>query len=292
MTSHERGTGIAGKVGMPMVSVRRIHAEPAIEGATPSAAGEIAWLALLPDRSIAYYPNAQALVRAARRRDRRDAARADRPGRAAVFVTVITWNDIPPGFVPPPGGQVMEAQMIEIRGERVALTRGSHIRGWFVYQGGDYFEFREDSADHWQLSQSPEWDFHDPSHVVGQGATLQAAAEDFARSVTRGLDRRPNTLRETSGGDLMEAPVDLLVTVIGHATRLGYHDGRTGAALRRGNGIADALGLARWTGLQQLQLRHAYMIGRQHAVAERKRSEAASRFAMRRAARPNRQRRL
>lgn len=47
----------------------------------------------------------------------------------------------------------MEPQMIEIRGERVPLTRGSHIRGWFLYQGGDYFEFREDSPDRWQLSQ-------------------------------------------------------------------------------------------------------------------------------------------
>ena len=89
------------KSGKPAVSIRRVHAEPAIEGGKCSAAGEIAWLALWPDRSIAYYPNADALVRQVRRRDQRDAARADRLGRSAVLITIITWNDIPPGFVPP-----------------------------------------------------------------------------------------------------------------------------------------------------------------------------------------------
>ena len=175
----------------------------------------------------------------------------------------------------------MEAQMIEIRGERVPLTRGSHIRGWFVYQGGDYFEFREDGAERWQLSQSSEWDFHDPSHVVGRGATLQAAAEDFARSITRGFARRPSTPHVTSGCDLVSASLGLLITVVSEATRLGYDDGRAGAAIRRGNAIAEALGLTRWTGLQQLQLRHAYLIGRQHAVAEHKCQGEAARRAMR-----------
>lgn len=175
----------------------------------------------------------------------------------------------------------MEAQMIEIRGERVPLTAGSHIRGWFVYQGGDYFEFRADGADRWQLSQSSEWDYHDPSHVVGQGTTLQAAAEDFGHSITRGIDRRPNTPHATSGCDLVGAALGLLIAVVSEATRLGYDDGRAGAAVRRGNAVADALGLARWTGLQQLQLHHAYRIGRQHAVAERKCSDARARLAMR-----------
>jgi hypothetical protein len=175
----------------------------------------------------------------------------------------------------------VEAPMIEIRGERLPLTRGSHIRGWFVYQGGDYFEFREDGAERWQLSQSSEWDFHDPSHVVGRGTTLQAAAEDFGRSITSRIDRRPNTPRATSGGDLVSASLGLLIAVVSEATRLGYDDGSAGAAIRRGNGIAEALGLARWTGLQQLQLRHAYLIGRQHAVAERKRQGEAARLAMR-----------
>jgi hypothetical protein len=39
--------------GKPAVSIRRVHAEPAIERGTCTAAGEIAWLALWPDRSIA-----------------------------------------------------------------------------------------------------------------------------------------------------------------------------------------------------------------------------------------------
>lgn len=56
-------------------------------------------------------------------------------------------------------------------------------------------------------------------------------------------------------------------------------DGRAGHAARRGNAIADFFGLARWTGLQQLQLRTAYMIGRQHAVAECTRSVRTARSA-------------
>jgi hypothetical protein len=83
------------------VSIRRVHAEPATEPGACSAGGEIAWLALWPDRTVSYHVNAEALARAARRRDQRDAARAERSGRAALLVTVITWNDIPPGFVPP-----------------------------------------------------------------------------------------------------------------------------------------------------------------------------------------------
>lgn len=84
------------------MSVRRVHAEPAIERTAARASDhESAWLALWPDRTITYHANARALVRAAQRRDRRDAERADRQGRGALFVTVITWNDPPPGFVPP-----------------------------------------------------------------------------------------------------------------------------------------------------------------------------------------------
>lgn len=56
--------------------------------------------------------------------------------------------------------------------------------------------------------------------------------------------------------------------MLGAATRLGYDDGHAGAAARTGNAVAYALGLASWTGLQQLQLRQAYMTGRQHGVSE------------------------
>ena len=59
-------------------------------------------------------------------------------------------------------------------------------------------------------------------------------------------------------------------SVLGAATRLGYDDGRVGTAARTGNAIAYALGLASWTGLQRLQLRQAYVTGRQHGVSERR----------------------
>ena len=32
--------------------------------------------------------------------------------------------------------------MIELRGGRVLLTGGRHLRSWIVYQGGDSFEVR------------------------------------------------------------------------------------------------------------------------------------------------------
>lgn len=90
------------RASKPAVSVRRVHAEPASERTAASASDhEIAWLALWPDRTVTYHANTRALMRAARHRDRRDAERADRQGRGALFVTVITWSDPPPGFVPP-----------------------------------------------------------------------------------------------------------------------------------------------------------------------------------------------
>src|SRR5262249_27525681 len=105
----------------------------------------------------------------------------------------------------------------------------------------------------------------DPAHVVGRGPTLQAAAEDFSRSVTR----RTGSPRAARRRDLASASIDHLVSVLGAATRLGYDDGHAGTAARTRHAIAYALGLASWTGLQQLQLRQAYVTGRQHGVSER-----------------------
>ena len=85
----------------PAVSIRRVHAEPASEHTASSSIDDLAWLALWPDARVTCHRSALALLRAVQQRDRRDAARAERAGRAAMFVSVITWNDIPPGFVPP-----------------------------------------------------------------------------------------------------------------------------------------------------------------------------------------------
>lgn len=172
----------------------------------------------------------------------------------------------------------METLMIEVRGQRVRVTQASHMRWWSFYQGGEYFEFRPDGAGGWLLSQCAEWDCHDPSHVVGRGATLQAAAEDFShsRSVTRRTGPRPAAPSVTRRRDLAVASIDDLVSVLGAATRLGYDDGRTGTAARTGNAIAYALALATWTGLQQMQLRQAYMTGREHGVSERRRGDTRS----------------
>ena len=164
----------------------------------------------------------------------------------------------------------MDHPFIEIRGQRVLLTPARFIRAWLAYQGGDYFEFRVD-GDRWELSQSSEWDYHDPANIVGRGVTLQSAADDFARSVTRSTDARSSAPSVTRGCDLVAAPLDAVVAILGAATRLGYNDGRAGHRPRRGNAIAGVLGLACWNGLQQLQLREAYIAGRQHAEIERRR---------------------
>jgi hypothetical protein len=87
----------------PAVSIRRVHAEPESDRVrcADAPAEEVGWLALWEDGSITYHRSACALLRAVRQRDRRDAARAERRGDAAIIATVITWTRIPPGFVPP-----------------------------------------------------------------------------------------------------------------------------------------------------------------------------------------------
>lgn len=85
----------------PAVSIRRVHAEPASEHTASTTIDDIAWLALWADASITWHRSALALLRTVRQRDRRDAVRAEQAGRPAMFVSLITWNDIPPGFVPP-----------------------------------------------------------------------------------------------------------------------------------------------------------------------------------------------
>lgn len=86
------------------VKVRRIHAEPADESLPSAPSDEVAWLALWPTGAVTHHVNARALLRAAKRRDRRDAARADRQRRAVIFITAITWHNTPAGFVPPTSG--------------------------------------------------------------------------------------------------------------------------------------------------------------------------------------------
>lgn len=102
----------------------------------------------------------------------------------------------------------VESRMIEIRGQRVRAAQASHQGWWSVYQGGEYFEFRPGGAGGWLLSQSAEWDCHDPSHVVGRGATLQAAAEDFSRSVLRRPGERSGAPRCRRRRELAVASID------------------------------------------------------------------------------------
>lgn len=91
--------------GKPAVSIRRVHAEPSSERAAPAEARaqieDVEWLALWDDRTITLHVSARTLLREVHRRDQRDAARAERRGAPAIFVTFITWNQPPPGFVPP-----------------------------------------------------------------------------------------------------------------------------------------------------------------------------------------------
>jgi len=96
-----------GDVVKPATVIRSVYAEPDGEPASPcrggagAPIGEVAWLALWEDGAVTRHASARALLRAVRRRDRRDAERADHRGEGAIFATLITWNHTPLGFVPP-----------------------------------------------------------------------------------------------------------------------------------------------------------------------------------------------
>jgi hypothetical protein len=119
------------------------------------------------------------------------------------------------------------------------------------------------------VSQSAEDRLHDPAHVVGSGVSIQDAATDFTVTSHRHAEGRPYVPTATQGCDFAAASIDVLVLVLGEAMRLGYDDERQGLPRRTANQIGDALGLARWNGLQQLQLCHAYKAGREHLAVER-----------------------
>lgn len=164
----------------------------------------------------------------------------------------------------------MEPKKVNIRGQIVPLHRASHMQGFCAYQGGDYFEFRRnDAGDRWVMSRSAEDRLHDPAHVVGGGASIQDAANDFAATSHRPAEGRPYVPTVTQGCDLAAASIDILVLVLGEAMRLGYDDEGQGHPRRTANQIGDALGLVRWNDLQQLQLCHAYKAGREHLAIER-----------------------
>jgi hypothetical protein len=163
---------------------------------------------------------------------------------------------------------------VNIRGKIVLLHPSPHPRGVCAYQGGDYFEFRQDDAGQWLVSQSAEDRLHDPAYVVGRGATMQEAAHDFTAASRRRTEGHPYVPTVTQGCDLAAASIDTLVVVLGEAIRLGYHDARQNHPTRTAGVIGDALGLKGWNGLQQLQLRHAYMAGREQVALEAIKREA------------------
>lgn len=164
----------------------------------------------------------------------------------------------------------MAPKNVNIRGQIVPLYAASHPREFSAYQGGDYFEFRHDGAtDRWLMFQSAEDRRHDPGHVVACATSIQDAATDFTITSLRRVDGAASTPGSTSDCDLSAASIDTLVLVLGEALRLGYHDEHHHHPRRTASQIGDALGLARWNDLQQLQLGHAYMAGRQHRAIER-----------------------
>jgi hypothetical protein len=166
----------------------------------------------------------------------------------------------------------MEPKHVQIRGQRVPLHSTGDDRSWSAYQGGDYFQFRRDEATgRWLMSQSAEDRLHNPAHVVGRGVSIQDAADACTITSLRsvGPEGSGYVPSATRGRDFAAGSLDTLVLVLGEAARLGYDDERRNYPQRTGNEIADALGLARWNGLQQLQLRHAYKAGREQIAVER-----------------------
>ncbi len=77
-----------------------MHAEPDAEQPTIGD-GDCWWLALWEGGTVTRHSSALALLREVRARDRRASDRRTRLGTAAIFATLITWHDTPPGFVPP-----------------------------------------------------------------------------------------------------------------------------------------------------------------------------------------------
>jgi hypothetical protein len=158
----------------------------------------------------------------------------------------------------------MEPKKVSIRGQLVPLHRAGPVQGdaqaLCAYQGG---------GDRWRMSQSAEDRLHDPAHVVGCGASIQDAANEFTEASHCQPEGRSYVPTVTQAVDLAAASIDVLVLVLGEAMRLGYHDERHGHPRRTAGQIGDALGLVRWNGLQQLQLCHAYKAGREHLAVER-----------------------
>lgn len=168
----------------------------------------------------------------------------------------------------------MEPKRVNIRGTIVPLHRASHPASWCAYQGGDYFEFRYDgTCNRWLISQSAEDRLHDAAHVVGSGATVHGAVDDFTATSHRHAEGRPYVPRCTPRSDLTVAPLDTLVLVLGEAVRLGYDDERQNHPPRTALSIADVLDLAHWNNTQLLQLRHAYLAGREHVAIARSSGE-------------------
>jgi len=159
----------------------------------------------------------------------------------------------------------MEPTRVSIRRQLVPLYRDSRRWHWFAYQGGDYFEFRFDGICHrWLISQSAEDRLHNAAHVVGSGATIHEAANNFTCTSERHAQGRPYTAVGLELCDLTVVSLDTLLLVLGEASRLGYDDARQNHPTRTANAIADTLELAHCNGAQLLQLQHAYMAGREH----------------------------
>jgi len=103
------------------------------------------------------------------------------------------------------------------------------------------------------------------SRVGRPSRMLQPTSRSRASGASTVLRPRP----AAQATAISPASIDTLVLVLGEALRLGYHDEHHRHPRRTASQIGDALGLARWNGLQLLQLGHAYMAGRQHRAIER-----------------------
>lgn len=82
----------------PRVVIQSVRVEPDPEQVL---ADQVQWVAIWPDGEITRHPAAIEVLREVKRRNKRDAERAERKGEAAIFATVIDWNSVPIGFVPP-----------------------------------------------------------------------------------------------------------------------------------------------------------------------------------------------
>jgi hypothetical protein len=135
--------------------------------------------------------------------------------RAALHATVITWNDIPPGFAPPSSEDTQHGAQDSQdsrsgRAQRTCSLTGASTRM-------THFEFRAVDEYRWPMSQSAEDACHEAAHIVGRGDTLTRVSG--SANAQPGGALRPGRTRVVGHISSSESPPTARVSSFGSRTR-------------------------------------------------------------------------